>query len=654
MCGLYSPCYLLNMHIEMDPIDAKNVRRKLTAILSADAEGYSRLMGEDEVGTVHTLTVCKEVMNSIIPQYGGRVIDSPGDNLLAEFASVVDALQCAVAIQKDIKIRNDELPENRRMRFRIGINLGDVIQEKDRIYGDGVNIAARLESLAAGGGICISSDVYGQVKNKLDLEYEYLGKKEVKNIAEPVKAYRVMFYSDPLAHGVNNLKIARGKSWRMISAAVSLVLAFSAATVFIWNLYFYPRSQNKVASVENMAFPLPDKPSIAVLPFENMSDDPKQDYFSDGMTEDLITDLSKISSLFVIARNSSFTYKGKPVKIQQVSEELGVRYVLEGSVRKAGNQVRINAQLIDATTGGHLWAERYDGTLADIFALQDRVTQNIVAALAVTLTAGEERQAFWNETANIAAYDSFLQGWSQYVRHTPDGFANAVSHFEKAIELDPQYGRPYAALASTYWESSHRFWNSSLGVTWGEARYLAEQYLEKSIETPTTLTHQVASMMLVDWQRYEEALKEAKRAITLDPNDPNSYRAMAYALIYAGKPEMAVGFAKKSMRLDPLYPAYNLFVIGLAYFSMERFEEAMISFQKTLKLNPENSVVLIPLSATYAQMGRQQEATTAIAKLKEALPMMNVETVIGCPLWRYKNYSDKQRLMDGLRMAGLT
>jgi TolB-like protein/class 3 adenylate cyclase/Flp pilus assembly protein TadD len=626
-------------------------KRKLTAILSADVIGYSRLMRDDEEATVRSLAAHRVLVTEIIQQHHGRIVDSPGDNILAEFASVVDAVNGAIKIQEEIKRFNIDTPEDRRMEFRVGINLGDVIEEKERIYGDGVNIAARVEGLSLAGGISISGTVYEHIKDKLSLGYHYLGEQNVKNIPEPVRVYRLL--TDPNEVGKmigKEISISRKFRYAIFSALAVIILV--AGALIIWNNYI--RLKIEPASVDRMAYPLPDKPSIAVLPFDNLSGDPEQEYFSDGITDDLITDLSKISGLFVIARNSTFTYKGKAIKIQQVSEELGVRYVLEGSVRKAGERVRINAQLIDATTSGHLWAERYEGKLSDVFTLQDKVTQNIVAALAVTLTVGEKEHVRWSETNNVAAYDSFLQGWNQYVERTPKGFAEAAKHFKNAIELDPKYGRAYAALASTYWECSHRFWSSILGVTWGKARHLAEQYLEKAMQYPTTLAHQIASRMLVDWQQYDNAIEEAERAIVLDPSDPDSYRSMAYAMIYAGKPQRAVSFAGKSMRLDPHYPAYNLFVLGLAYFSMERFEIAVTSFQRALSRNPENNMVLIYLSAAYALSDRLEEAKATIAELKKSLPMMTVQFIMGSPVWRYKNRSDNERLREGLRKAGLS
>jgi len=318
----------------MRPMALEGFKRRLTAILSADVEGYSRLMRDDEEATIQRLTTYRTTMTAMIQQYRGRVVDAPGDNLLAEFTSVVDAVNCAVEIQRELAERNAELPEERRMKYRIGVNLGDVFEEGERIYGDGVNIAARMESLAEGGGICISGTVYDAIESKIGLEYESLGEQEVKNIAKPVRVYRVLSFPGAAAHRVIKAKKAVGKIWRNIALAIAVILVVAGAVV-IWNNYInQSRPPVEAASIERMAFPLPDKPSIAVLPFVNMSEDSKQEYFSDGITEDLITDLSKISGLFVIARNSSFVYKGRSVKVREVAEELGVRYVLEGSAAR--------------------------------------------------------------------------------------------------------------------------------------------------------------------------------------------------------------------------------------------------------------------------------------------------------------------------------
>src|SRR5499433_3100614 len=379
------------------------IERKLAAILSADVKGYSRLMGEDEVATIRTLTIYREVMGTLIRQYRGRVVDSPGDNLLAEFASVVDAVQGAVEIQQALKARNADLPVSRRMEFRIGINLGDVIVEGERIYGEGVNIAARLEGLAEAGGICVSGSVHDQIETTLALGYEYLGEQTVKNITKPVQVYRVVL--EPRA-----AVPARGETAVRGRANGPSPL--------------YPGHPLGAAPpLPQPALTVPDTPSIAVLPFVNMSGDAEQEYFSDGMTEDIITDLSKLSGLFVIARKSSFLYKGRAVKPEQVSRELGVRYVLEGSVRKASNRVRISAQLVDATRGYPLWAERYDRDLQDIFAVQDEITKTIVTALAVTLTEREQQRVGCPPTRDLQASDSYLRGLECHAMTTEEASA---------------------------------------------------------------------------------------------------------------------------------------------------------------------------------------------------------------------------------------
>jgi TolB-like protein/class 3 adenylate cyclase len=627
-------------------VSEERAKRKLSAILSADVKGYSRLMQEHELFTIRTLEDYRALMAEIIRKYRGRVVDSPGDNMLAEFVSVVDAVESAVEVQKNLEAKNAELPANRRMEFRIGINLGDVVVEGERIYGDGVNIAARIEGLAEGGGICISRTAYGQVKNKLNLGYEYLGEHSVKNIAEPVRVYRVLMEPEAAGKVIGEVR-PKTKQLRGAAIGAVAVVIIIAGALAIWNFYLRP------ASVERMAFPLPDKPSIAVLPFDNLSGDPNQEYFSDGMTDDLITDLSKMAGLFVIARNSTFAYKGKAFDVRQISKDLGVRYVLEGSVRRAGEKVRINAQLIDASTGGHLWAERYDVILTDIFELQDMITQKILSALAVKLTPTEQNQISRKDTDSVEAYDAFLQGWAHYIRFTPDDFSKAVHYFKTAIEHDPNYPRAYAALASIYWESFYRFWYSSLEVSWREAQKRAEENLKTAMKHPAPLAYLVTSKIQIGSFEHEKAITTAERAIALDPNDVNSYLAMAHALIYDGRPKEALGFINKAMRLDPHYPAYNLFVLGLAHFGLDDFKEAANSFERALSRNPENYVALIPLAAAYAHLQREQDAAAAVEKLRNLLPTISVELVRNCPLWRYKNPTDRARLLDGLKKTKL-
>jgi TolB-like protein/class 3 adenylate cyclase len=637
----------------------QEVKRKLAAILSADVKGYSRLMGEDEVGTIHTLNAYKEVMARFIQHHHGRVVDAPGDNLLAEFASVVDAVQCAVEIQKELKTRNADLTENRRMEFRIGVNLGDVVEDGEQILGDGVNIAARLESLSEAGGICISGTAYDQVRNKVSLGYEYLGEQTVKNIAVPVRVYRVLM--EPKAAGkVVGVKKAKPRQWQR--AAISLVAAVVVivAAVAIWRFYLPPTTPVEVASKAKMAFPLPDKPSIAVLPFVNLGGDPEQAYFADGMTEDLITDLSKVAGLFVIARNSTFVYKGKATDIREVAKTLGVRYVLEGSVRRSGAEVRVNAQLIDATTGGHVWADRYDGDLKNIFAFQDKVTRNVVAALAVELTKEDRERVARRGTENTQAYDVFLKGWQHYLRQTPEDFRAAIVDFKKAVELDPKYGRGYAAIAATYWEAYTRYWAVALGFSRGRETYFqAEQFLAKAMRDPTPLAHQVASAMLLHAQQHDEAIAEGKRAIASDPNDADGYVALANALSFTGRASEALEQVERAIRLNPHYPPYYMYQLGLAQFGMKRLDEAATSLERALVLNRDDYWSQRLLLATYGLLGRGTDAAKLLETIKSNekrgyLASFDPLTIRAVMYWYpFAKSVDVERFAEGLRKAGV-
>jgi len=433
--------------------------------------------------------------------------------------------------------------------------------------------------------------------------------------------------------------------------AIFVGAAFFAAWQFKWSA---PRVE--VASVAKMAFPLPDKPSIAVLPFRNLSDDPTQEYFSDGLTDDLITDLSKISQLFVIARNSVFAYKNKSVKISQVAEELGVRYVLEGSVRRDQNQVRINAQLIDATTGGHLWAERYDGMMENIFVLQDKITQHIVAALQVMLTAAEAKLAASRETGDPAAYDAFLKGRAHYRRKTPEDFAKAIPYLDEAVERDPNYSRAYAALAAVYWEGSRYRYQRKLDMSAPEADLMANIYLAEAMRDPTPLAHYIASDMHRSFGRHQEAITEATRAIALDANDPVGYFAMASALIWAGNPADSVDFIKKAMRLDPHYPPDYLYHLGKAQFFMEQHETAAATLEDVKRRFPDYDWALFYLAAVYGHLGREQESKSAIKTFNERMAKAGANLTISLQwidLWPFKARKDNELLREGLRTAGV-
>jgi len=646
--------------------------RKLAAILHADVAGYSRLMGADEEATLRRLTDYRNAMTGCIKRHAGRVVDTAGDSLLAEFSSVVSATDCALELQQLLNSRNAELPPDRRLEFRMGIELADVLHEGDAVYGDGVNVAARIQALAEPGGVCVSDAVRRAVNRRLPVSFESLGEFAVKNIDEPVRAFRVIPQPGWSPSPVDSRPVRRKPLSRIGGAvAAGAILLTLAGVLTVWFLSQQNDTKPTKAAVDkvnatnaarkNAPTSPVEKLSIAVLPFDNIGNDPEQEYFVDGMTEDLITDLSKVAGLFVIARNSTFAYKGKSPGIRRVVEELGVRFVLEGSVRRSGDQVRINAQLIDGRTGGHIWADRYDGKLNDVFGLQDQVTRKIVTVLAVQLTAGDQERATHKGTRNAEAYDVFLQGWQHYLRQTPDDFRKAVAQFKKAVELDPDYGRAYAALAATYWETWKRFWHEALGLAASthEPRFQAEQFLAKAMQNPTPLAHQVASEMFLHMQQYEEAVAEAQHAIALGPSDADSYIALAGALSVAGKPKEALGWVERAMRLNPHYPPYYLYQLGLAQFGMEQFDQAAVSLERATTLNPDDRWSYRLLIATYGLLGRSKDATRALKAIEERGERGRVNavdplTIRTSAFWLpFKTKEDARRLAQGLRQAGI-
>ncbi len=623
-------------------------KRKLAAILSADVAGYSRLMGEDEPATVRALETYRRVISDLIQQHRGRVVDSPGDNILAEFASVVDAVQCAVAVQKEIQARNLELPETRRMQFRIGINLGDVIEEEDRLYGDGVNIAARLESLAEPGGICVSKTAFDQIETKLPLGYEYLGEQTVKNIAKPVCAYKVLM--EPRITVKAKVKPKEGARRRpMIIALVSVLLMASGAAVF-WRFAFPPASPPvEKAYKQQMAFPLPDKPSIAVLPFNNLSGDPAQEYLSDGITEEIITALSKVPKFLVIARNSTFSYKGKPVKVQQVSQELGVRYVLEGSVQKAGDKIRITAQLIDALTGNHLWAERYDRNLNDLFAVQDEITKKIITAMQVKLTEGEQVQAAARSTNNLEAYLKYLQARELINRGNPESNALAKQLAEEAIALDPMYASAYYVLAGT-----------TLQRYWQEPSKSPKDSIERSIELlqkAITLDDTNAEAhSLLGWtfsmtRQHDKAIAEGEKAVALNSNSADSHMYFGKILTFAGRYEESIPELQTAIRLNPIPPYSYLYSLGISYILTRQYDEAITWCEKAVRREPNAWLARLFMAAAYSRAGRDEQARIEAAEVLRINPKFSLEKFAQSVT--YKNQEDKEQLISALRKAGL-
>jgi adenylate cyclase len=580
------------------------VERRLAAILAADVVGYSRLMGADERGTLERLKRHRrEVIEPKLVEHRGRLIKLMGDGALVEFASVVDAVQCAAEIQQAMAESNRGLAEADSIAFRIGINLGDVIVEGDDIYGDGVNVAARLESLAEPGGVCISAKVHDEVRDRLELGFKDLGEQEVKNIARPVRVYKVVLS---------------------------------------------PVAGPPVASAQ--APSLPDKPSIVVLAFQNMSGDPEQEYFADGIAEDVITDLSKVSGLFVIARNSAFTYKGKAVDLKQVSRELGVRHVLEGSVRKAGNRVRITAQLIDGGSGGHVWAERYDRELTDIFEVQDEVTREIVAALKVRLTPEERRRVESRGTNSIAAYDRFLAGRQLFWQVSRETIAQAQGLFEEAIQLDPAFCLAHAYLAFTHSVQYVNRWSADPE----ESLKLAQKVVDRALTLDATEAeaHYVQGIIHLWHQKnVDQAIADAERAIALDPGFARGYGSLGAALHYAGRSEEALEHLATMARLDPHHPAQYQHFLAQSLFALGRFEDAVRASKARLARQPHSDVSRVLLAACYGQLGRAEEAR---AEWQEALrinPDYSIEH--RRQILPYKNPADFERVVEGLRKAGI-
>ena len=580
--------------------DARTQRR-LAAILAADVAGYSRLMGNDEEGTLAALKAShREVIDPKVAEHRGRIVNSPGDSVLVEFASAVDATHCAVEIQKEMAERNSVIPEDRRVEFRIGINVGDVIVDgKGDIYGDGVNIAARVESLARPGAICLSDEAYKQIKGKVAIDVSDMGEQQLKNILQPVRIYGIRFGEAP-------------------------------------------------------ALPIPDKPSIAVLPFENLSGDPKQEYFADGVSEDIMTELSRFSDLFVIARNSSFKYKGKIVDLRQVGRELGVRYVLEGSIRRGGDRIRISAQLIDSGTGTHRWAERYDRELMDLFQIQDEVARTIAAILAAHVNKAEAERTLLKPPAAWQAYDHYMRAaadWASFQSSWKlENLVEARRHLADSLRIDPKYARAYSLMASTH----RAAWLNPLND-----EYLNPSALDRAIalartaiELDPNLPEAYAELAytIIRKRNFDAAAAAAERAIALNPNFVD-YR-IAQVLFSVGAPARAIEIAKAQMRLDPFHPHFAPLMVGVAHYLLKQYEQAQRWLREASGRAPNHQYGHAFLAATYAQLGQLEDAR---AETAEVLRLNPKYTIGGTQkqVSNFKRAEDMEHLVDGLRKAGL-
>jgi adenylate cyclase len=578
--------------------------RRLAAILAADGAGYSRLIGADEGGTLQAFKAIRdELFDPTIAAHNGRLVKTTGDGFLAEFGSVVDALRCATEVQAQMAERNATETTDKRIEFRIGINVGDIVVEDGDIFGDGVNVAVRLEGLAEPGGICVSARVQEDAAGKLDLAFEDLGEQQLKNIARPVRVYRIPADKAP----------------------------------------------GETIGIVQPSLPLPDKPSVAVLPFTNMSSDPEQEFFSDGIAEDIITALSRYPSLFVIARNSSFTYKGRAVDVKQVGRELGVRYVLEGGLRKSGNRIRVTAQLVEAETGNHIWAERYDRDLADIFALQDEITEAVTIAVAPAIRNAELRRAVRKQTGNLNAWTAYQRGLWHFFKVSPDDNTLAQEFFQQAIDLDPTFAGGYKGLAWARTQAAGVLQTRSSIEAHSSAEALARRAI--ALDGTDAEAHSTLAEAML-WSRgdYTGALAEAERALAMSPNLAFAHSTLGATLIFSGRPRAGLVAVERSIRLDPhnLPGRLNLLALGL-YFSGE-YETAVEAAKRAVRSNPDFPLTYRWLAAGLGRLGRTAEAKEALEKAIAIAPASFDMYVRQRVPWHRPE--DHAHMLDGLRKAG--
>ena len=628
------------------------MERKLTAILCADVYGYSRLMGGDEEATLVTLTSHRKIIDSLIEQHHGRFVNSAGDSILAEFASVVEAVNCAVDIQTALKAENAKLPPERRMEFRIGVNLGDVMVEGDQIYGDGINVAARLESLADPGGICISRKVQEEIGNKLALSYQDLGARRVKNIAEPVRVFRVLTEAGGSSSPRRVTARVVRRYWRHGALSLGGLALIAVTVVLVQHLSLRPPATSaSIPPSQFPALPLPNMPSIAVLPFANLSGDHQEEYFSDGITGELINDLSRVPGLFVIDRNSSFSYKGKAVTAKEVSRELGVHYLLEGSTRKAGNQVRITVQLVDATVGANLWTQSYDRPLQNILSLQDEIVKKIMTTLRLEVRMLLRTEATIRQsTDNIEAYDYYLRALEyEWNNTTSERNAEGRRLLEKAIQLDPNYVDAYVSLGFSYFfDLMNQYTQEPRQQVWQRVVDLAHKAVALDDTNPGA--YLLLSKADLRDKHFERTIDDAQRSVSLAPNCAVCYSSLAEALLGVEQPADAVAALQKAMRLDPRGDIY-FGPLGYAYLEMERYGDAISALKKYIAGNPGESLPHAWLIVAYSELGREREAREEAAEVLRSSPGFSLEVMER--EWQPKNRALFERYLADMRRAGL-
>ena len=630
-------------------------KRKLTSILSADAVGYSRLMEDDEEATVRTLTSYRKVLTTLIQKHNGMVVDFPGDNVLAKFGSVVDAVQCAVSVQNEIDARNEDLPENRKMEFRIGINLGDVIQEGERIYGDGVNIAARLEGLATPGGICISKTAFDQIERKLPYGYEFIGDQKVKNISKPVGAYRVMLQPRVTVAGeAEKEKEAPGRRKALFIGVAALLVM--AVAVGIWQFYLQSPTVEP-ASEKKMAFPLPQKPSVAILPFVNMTGDPDKDYLADGISENITTVLSTIPDISVIDRNSSLSFKEKSAKVKQVAEELGVQYAVEGSLQRAGEGIQITARLLDALKGQNLWAKRFKKDLNDISEVQDEININILKAIYVESIHGSDAN-FYFGTNNLEALNYFKKGREYFLAHKLENYGKAIEQYRKALEIDPDYSAAWASLAWVYHELSK--WGVS-GIEPRKARKLRTDCLTKALEINST-NPEAQALLAEIYQRnkeYETAIKQLENAIQKTPNSAFLYYKLGELLSEGGRPHEAIPLIERAIRLNPFYPGYYLSTLSQSYFLLQQYDNGLqIAEQLLARGQKENDKWMtrtgyLWIAINFVGLGQKEQAQAHMKEYLKINPGAIVDWLEAAWKDEFQNPADLERILDAAHKTGM-
>ncbi len=617
----------------------ESLPRKLAAILYADVAGYSLLTGEDEEGTHRKLSGYLDLISNSIKDHNGNVVHYAGDAVLADFTTVTEALSCAVNIQTDLKKKNAALPDGRKVQFRIGVNLGEVIVDRQDIYGDGVNVAARLESLAEPGGVCISQAARTAAGNKLPFDYHDIGEQSVKNIKEPVHAYQILFDDETKA-------ISRRKPSRKKIGAAAAVLTIAALVFYtLWTTEQSGPIESETAQSTSSA---QEQPSIAVLPFQTLSDEPGQDYFSDGVTNDIITDLSKFSNLMVIASNSVFTYKGKPVNIKEVGKELGVRYVLEGSIQKVGNKVRINAQLIDATTDHHMWADRYDFEIDDIFKVQDEITSTVVTSLRVILTEGEKELGAIHLTDSLEAYDLYLRG-KTYLKGTKKAHLEARKLFNQAIKLDPEFSAAYAEKSFTYFSSFIMPMSRDPRVVKGA---LAAALKAVEADDMLPLAHARLAWAYFSTRQHAKAVASARRAVALGPNDAEAHAQLGNILNWSGKPADGKQNIEKAMRLNPHYPYYYLFYLGQSHYLLGENDKAVELMNRVVTRAPYFLPVRRHLAVLYVENGEFKEAKKQTKEVLRIFPGASIEDERARCFYRWEPKLMK-RFFTGLRKSGM-